>query len=227
MMNPNRCRHWGKLSNNTLTARYTNIQTNIIYLYSIISCLFKSQIICKLYLISKMFTQNLNYYKSPPQHRTKNNGHEKQWPTIGRMCTPVREAFSYGIRHISLWFNEVWPYTSLNHNEICRIPYENVSRTGVRILPIIACLLHPQVLSILWSSLNCRELWGFTLSTNKVIPLTRAHRYQHEHTTHMTRTASAAFILHSATHTLSFINSRCKQARQSSDDYTVTGNFWC
>ena len=31
---------------------------------------------------------------------------------------------------ISLWFNEA--YTSLNHNEICRIPYENTSRTGVR-----------------------------------------------------------------------------------------------
>ena len=25
---------------------------------------------------------------------------------------------------------------SLNHNEICRIPYENASRTGVRVLPI-------------------------------------------------------------------------------------------
>ena len=41
---------------------------------------------------------------------------------IGRMRTPVRDPFSYGIRHgirtvYSLWFNEVWPYASLNHNE--------------------------------------------------------------------------------------------------------------
>ena len=33
-----------------------------------------------------------------------------------------REAFSHGIRHgidtaYSLWFNDVWPYASLNHNE--------------------------------------------------------------------------------------------------------------
>ena len=54
------------------------------------------------------------------------------------MRTPVRESFSYGIRHILLWFNEVWPYASLNHDEICRIPYENVSHTGVRILPIVS-----------------------------------------------------------------------------------------
>ena len=31
----------------------------------------------------------------------------------------------------------VWPYASLNHNEICRIPYENASRTGIRLLPNI------------------------------------------------------------------------------------------
>ena len=43
---------------------------------------------------------------------------------MGGCGLPVRKAFSYGIRHISLWFNEVWPYTSLNHNEICRIRYE-------------------------------------------------------------------------------------------------------
>ena len=29
----------------------------------------------------------------------------------------------------------VYPCASLNHNEICRIPYENASRTGVRNLP--------------------------------------------------------------------------------------------
>ena len=56
---------------------------------------------------------------------------------VGRLRTTVREAFSYEIRHISLWFNEVWPYGSLNHNEICRILYENASRTVVRNLPIL------------------------------------------------------------------------------------------
>ena len=55
---------------------------------------------------------------------------------LQRLCSPVHEAFSYGMGHISLWFNEVWPYASLNHNGICRIPchipYENASRTGLR-----------------------------------------------------------------------------------------------
>ena len=41
----------------------------------------------------------------------------------------------------SLCFNDVWPYASLNQQWIyripCRIPYENASRTGVRILPNI------------------------------------------------------------------------------------------
>ena len=37
--------------------------------------------------------------------------------SVGTLRTPVREAFSYGIQHISLWFNEVWPYASLNHND--------------------------------------------------------------------------------------------------------------
>ena len=60
-----------------------------------------------------------------------NSGHLK----IGGLWTPVREAFSYGIRHFSLWFNKIWPYVSLNLNEICRIPYENASRTGDRNLP--------------------------------------------------------------------------------------------
>ena len=37
------------------------------------------------------------------------------------MQSPIHEVFSYGIRHISLWFNEVYGHTSLNHNEICHI----------------------------------------------------------------------------------------------------------
>ena len=41
---------------------------------------------------------------------------------IERMRTSVQEAFSYGIQHTSLWFNEVWPYASLNHNEIMPYP---------------------------------------------------------------------------------------------------------
>ena len=55
---------------------------------------------------------------------------------LGRLRTPVHEAFSYGIQHISLWFNEIWPYASLNHNEICHIPYENASCTVVHNLAI-------------------------------------------------------------------------------------------
>ena len=53
----------------------------------------------------------------------------------------VREAFSYGIRHISLWFNKAQIHTSLNHNEICCIPYENASCTGVRnrLIFLISC----------------------------------------------------------------------------------------
>ena len=48
------------------------------------------------------------------------------WQTIiQRLCSPVGEIFSYRIRHISLWFNELWSYASLNHSGLCRIPYEN------------------------------------------------------------------------------------------------------
>ena len=32
----------------------------------------------------------------------------------------------------TLWSNEVWPYASLNHNEVCRNLYENASCTGLR-----------------------------------------------------------------------------------------------
>ena len=51
--------------------------------------------------------------------------------------SPVHEAFSYGIRHISLWFNEVWPYASLNDSEICHMPYPiwKCLTYGVRNLP--------------------------------------------------------------------------------------------
>ena len=56
---------------------------------------------------------------------------------LGRLRTPVREAFSYGIRHISLWFrfNEVWLYASLDPNEICRsrmkMPHVQESATSL------------------------------------------------------------------------------------------------
>ena len=77
---------------------------------------------------------------------------------LGRMRTPIRVAFSYGIRHISLWFNGVWPYASLNHNEKCRIPYENASRTGVHILPII---------TILYLILSSKKLFAHTLQDRR------------------------------------------------------------
>ena len=41
------------------------------------------------------------------------------WVIIQRLHSPGREAFLYGIRHISSWFNEVRPYASLNRNRIC------------------------------------------------------------------------------------------------------------
>ena len=37
----------------------------------------------------------------------------------------------------------------------------------------------------------------------------------------MTHTASAAFVLHPATHMLFYINSQCKQAFQFSNDHTI------
>ena len=49
--------------------------------------------------------------------------------SLQRLCSRVH--FLYRIRHISLWFNEVWPYASLNNNGLRRIPYENASRTGL------------------------------------------------------------------------------------------------
>ena len=68
-------------------------------------------------------------------------------PLIQRLCSPVSKAYSYGIRHISLWFNEVWPYASLNYNGICRIPYENASRTWPRNLRIIILLRYTTTLN--------------------------------------------------------------------------------
>ena len=61
---------------------------------------------------------------------------------IQRMSSPMCEVFPYGVQHISLWFNEVWPYASLNYNGIRHILYENASCTGlhnlcIRLRPII------------------------------------------------------------------------------------------
>ena len=44
--------------------------------------------------------------------------------SLGRLRPPVHKTFSYGTWDILLWFKDVWPYTSINHN----IPYENASR---------------------------------------------------------------------------------------------------
>ena len=42
---------------------------------------------------------------------------------------------------VRMWFNEAFEgYTSLNHNDICHIPYENASRTRLRNLCIISTL---------------------------------------------------------------------------------------
>ena len=47
------------------------------------------------------------------------------------------------------------------------------------------------------------------------------------HATHMTRTMSAALMLHAATHTLFYINAWCKQARQLCDDHTIENGLQC
>ena len=52
--------------------------------------------------------------------------------TLERLRSPLCEAFSYGIRHILLWFSEVWPYASLNRNEICRNLYQSALPTELR-----------------------------------------------------------------------------------------------
>ena len=67
--------------------------------------------------------------------------HSVQSKISQRLRSPVSEAFSYGIwhifvGHISLWFNEIWPNASLNHNDICHFPYENTSRAGLHNLCI-------------------------------------------------------------------------------------------
>ena len=49
-----------------------------------------------------------------------------------RLRSPVREAFSYRLWHISSCFNGVSSYASLNHTGICSIPSENALRTGLR-----------------------------------------------------------------------------------------------
>ena len=66
--------------------------------------------------------------------------------SLGRMRTPVRDPFSYGIRH---WI----PYASLNHNKYAvRIPHENASHTGVRILPNVSIHSGPSLPTINSSS---------------------------------------------------------------------------
>ena len=51
---------------------------------------------------------------------------------IGRLRTPIRQAFSYGIRHIPLWFTGLWVRVHWFTIKTCRVPYENTCRTGVR-----------------------------------------------------------------------------------------------
>ena len=74
--------------------------------------------------------------------------------------------------------------------------------------------------AILWSLLNRQKLWGFSLSIRKGDP-TYACTQIPAYATRMTRSASAAFVQRSATHALFYINSRCKQACQFSDNHTL------
>ena len=55
--------------------------------------------------------------------------------TIGRMRTPVRGAFSYRIWHIHCDSMKYDLICFIESQLICRIPYENASCAGVRILP--------------------------------------------------------------------------------------------
>ena len=51
---------------------------------------------------------------------------------IEKLRNPLREAFAYGIWHRPIRsdsMKHIGPYF-INHNEICRIPYENASRMG-------------------------------------------------------------------------------------------------
>ena len=54
---------------------------------------------------------------------------------------------------------------------------------------------------------------------------THTHADTNARATHITGTASAAFVLRSAMHTLFYINSGCKHACQFSDDHTIV--FLC
>ena len=48
---------------------------------------------------------------------------------LHRDCAvPYLRHFLNGIWHVLLWFSEAEGHTSLNHKDICRIPYENASR---------------------------------------------------------------------------------------------------
>ena len=59
---------------------------------------------------------------------------------------------SYSIWYISLGFNEVWPYASLNHNGICHIPHENASCTGPCNLSSFLTMLTPLLNNFTWKT---------------------------------------------------------------------------
>ena len=65
---------------------------------------------------------------------------------IGRTRTPLRQVFSYGIRHIFIVIHWTMSNSSLNNNE--NIPYpvwKKTCHTGVRILPNVSFLTSQNV----------------------------------------------------------------------------------
>ena len=73
---------------------------------------------------------------------------ERKFEKMQRLRGPFREIFSYGVRHTSLWFSEVWLYASLNHSGIYRIPYV---KNGLRNLCTLAYKLYTIWQSIAFS----------------------------------------------------------------------------
>ena len=62
--------------------------------------------------------------------------------------------YARGIRHISLWFNEIWHYGSLNHNGIC--PYANSVNESSLTYGTFCYFDDAQFLCIIFESSHCK-----------------------------------------------------------------------
>ena len=100
--------------------------------------------------------------------------------SLGWMQTALRQAFSYGIRHVFIVIQWTVTHSSGNHNEKCRIPYENAWRTGFRKLSIdspcsytyavswydyyISESLDPSLWFITWTTFWIYQTWNSAIS---------------------------------------------------------------